>query len=64
MDWLADVCPLRRHCASAANWHVSGILPGLRLGPRDNYRYQDITHRLVGLYPSGRLKHTRPAGQI
>ena len=42
MDWLADVCPLRRRCASAANWHVSGIVLGLRLGPRDSYRYQDL----------------------
>jgi hypothetical protein len=34
MDWLADVCPLRRRCASAANWHVSGIVLGLPLGPQ------------------------------
>jgi hypothetical protein len=50
MDWLADVCPLRRRCASAANWHVSGIVLGLRLGPRDSYRYLTITlHRSVGI---------------
>lgn len=64
MDWLADVCPLRRRCASAANWHVSGIVLGLRLGPRDSYRCQDVTPRLVGLYPSGRLESGRPARQI
>ena len=33
MDSLADVYPLRRRCASAANWHVSGIVLGLRLVP-------------------------------
>lgn len=50
MDWLADVCPLRRRCASAANWHVSGIVLGLRLGPRDSYRCQDVTPRLMFSY--------------
>ena len=49
MDWLADVCPLRRRCASAAHWRVSGIVlgmrlvPGLGLGRRDSYRYQSLT---------------------
>ena len=43
MDWLADVCPLRRRCASAANWHVNGIVLGLPLVPRDSYRYLVLT---------------------
>lgn len=70
MGWLADVCPLRRRCASAAHWRVSGVVldvrlvPGLGLGRRDSYRHQSITSRLVGLYPSGRLEDTRPARQI
>lgn len=29
MDWLADVCPLRRRCASAAHWRLSGIVLGV-----------------------------------
>ena len=37
MDWLADVCILRRHGASAVNWQVRGIVLGLRLGLRDGY---------------------------
>jgi hypothetical protein len=53
MDWLADVCPLRRRCASAAHWRVSGIVlgvrlvPGLGLGRRDSYRQPRSGRRSV-----------------